>query len=225
MASLKGKCKPSRSCLPGVMKIVPTIIWLSKSFGQPPLTAIYSWHHSFSFQQTAENHTSSHHQASTQQCSCQSIPQSQTELQHIWCSFWGETWPPINPANLGTGYHFQKMESRCDQIPSWDTLFLHHPDTTQWTQENCWHLKEAAVPTTIPESVSTTYNTKVSLQPVQRNVCIKPLSHIKESSNNNKRNSNVPAQCAPTPQSVPTVEKAEIKEPRRSSRISKPPEH
>ena len=60
---------------------------------------------------------------------------------------------------------------------------------------------------------------------MQRNVCIKPLSPIKESSDNNKGNSNVSAQCSPTPQSIPTVEKAEIKESRRSSRISKPPEH
>ena len=78
---------------------------------------------------------------------------------------------------------------------------------------------------TSPKSVSTTYNTKVSLQPMQRNVCIMSPSLIKESSNNNKGNSNVSAQCVPTPQNIPTVEMAEIKEPRRSSRITKQFEH
>ena len=48
MDSLKGKCKPSRSCLPGVMKIVPTAIWLSKSLEQAPLTAICNHQQSFS---------------------------------------------------------------------------------------------------------------------------------------------------------------------------------
>ena len=88
-------------------------------------------------------------------------------------------------------------------------------------RRNQSHLKEAAIPTAVPESVSTTYITKFSLQPVQRNVCIKLLNSVKESFSNNKGNSNISAQYAPTPQSVPTLEKAEIKESRRSSRISK----
>ena len=76
---------------------------------------------------------------------------------------------------------------------------------------NHLYLKEAAIPTTIPESGSTMYNTKVSLQPMQRNACIKPLSPIKESSNNNTGNSNVSAQCALTLQSVPNVERLKSK--------------
>ena len=66
--SLRGRCRPSRSCLPGVMKIIPTTIRLSKRFGQPPSTAIYSHQQKqqstvtsrASLQQTAEKHTSSH---------------------------------------------------------------------------------------------------------------------------------------------------------------------
>ena len=48
MASLKGRCRPSRRCLPGVMKIITTNIWLSKSFKQPQSTAIYSHQQTFS---------------------------------------------------------------------------------------------------------------------------------------------------------------------------------
>ena len=49
-----------------------------------------------------------------------------------------------------------------------------------WSEyrRNCSDLIEAEIPATVPESVSKTYNAKVSLQPVQRNVCIKPLSPI-----------------------------------------------
>ena len=91
-------------------------------------------------------------------------------------------------------------------------------------RRNCSHLKEAAIPTTVPEPENATYNSKVPLQPVQGNVYTKPLSPIKEPPSSNEGNSNIAAQCAPSPQSIPTVEKVKIKEPRRSSRISKPPE-
>ena len=43
-----------------------------------------------------------------------------------------------------------------------------------------------------------------------------------ESPNNNKGNSNLSAQCVPIPKSAKVVEKAEAKEPRRSSRPHKP---
>ena len=47
-------------------------------------------------------------------------------------------------------------------------------------RRNCSHLKEAAIPTIVPEPENTTYNAKVPLQPVQGNVYTKPLSPIKE---------------------------------------------
>ena len=156
MASLKGKCKPSRNCFPGVMKTVPTTIWLSKSFRQPPLTAICNHQQSFSSTDRWKS-TSSHHQV-TQQWSCQSIPQSQTGLQQIWCLFQGETWPPTNPANLGTWYYFQKMESRCGQIPSCNTPFPHHPHTTRWIQGK---------PLVSERGCNTNHNSRVSEYNVQ----------------------------------------------------------
>ena len=91
-------------------------------------------------------------------------------------------------------------------------------------RRNCSHLKEAPIPTTVPEPVNTTYSTKVPLQPIQVTVYTKPLSPIKEPPSSNEGNSNIAAQCAPTLQSIPTVEKVKIKDPRRSSRISKLPE-
>ena len=91
-------------------------------------------------------------------------------------------------------------------------------------RRNCSLLKEAAIPTTVPEPENTAYNTKVPLQPVQGNVYTKPLSPIKEPPRDNEGNSGIAAQCAPILQSVPMVEKVKIIEPRRSSRISKPPE-
>ena len=72
--------------------------------------------------------------------------------------------------------------------------------------------------------MNTTYNTKVPLQAVQGNTYTKPISPIKEPPSSNEGNPNIAAQCVPTQQSIPTVEKVKIKEPRRSSRISKPPE-
>ena len=91
-------------------------------------------------------------------------------------------------------------------------------------RRNCSHLKGAAIPTTVPEPENTTYNTKVALQAVQGNVYTKPVSPIKESPSSNEGNSSIAAQCASTSQSIPTVAKVKIKEPRRSSRISRPPE-
>ena len=91
-------------------------------------------------------------------------------------------------------------------------------------RRNCSHLKEAAIPTIVLESENTTCNAKVPLQAVQGNVYTRPLSPIKEAPSSNEGNSNIAAQCASTLQSIPTVEKVKIKEPRRSSRISKPPE-
>ena len=72
--------------------------------------------------------------------------------------------------------------------------------------------------------MNTTYNTKILLQPVQGNVYTKPLNPIKEPPSSNEGNSNIATKCASTAQSIPTVEKVKIKEPRKSSRISKPPE-
>ena len=54
-------------------------------------------------------------------------------------------------------------------------------------RRNYSHLKEAAIPTTVPEPENTTYNTKVPLQPVQGNVYTKPLSPIKEPPSSNER--------------------------------------
>ena len=68
------------------------------------------------------------------------------------------------------------------------------------------------------------YNTKVPLQSVQGNMYTTSLSSIKEPPSSNEGNSSIAAQCVPTPQSIPTVEKVKIKEPRTSSRITKPPE-
>ena len=98
-------------------------------------------------------------------------------------------------------------------------------------RRNWSQLNKAAIWTIAPDPKSKTSSTKVALPVVQsvpkdtRDVCIKPLSPIKESPDNNKGNSKVLAQCAPTPESVKVVEKAEIKGPRRSSRISKAPQH
>ena len=78
-------------------------------------------------------------------------------------------------------------------------------------RRNCSHLKEAAIPSTVPEPENTTYNTKVPLQPVQANVYAKPLSPIKEPPSSNEGNVNIAAQCDPTPQSIPTVERSKSK--------------
>ena len=92
-------------------------------------------------------------------------------------------------------------------------------------------MKEPTISTATPDQVSTTNITIKAPQMVPnvpkntRDVCIKPLRPIKESLNNIKGNSKVTAQCVTTPLSVNVVEKAEIKELRRSCRISKRPQH
>ena len=49
MASLRDRCKPSRSSSTGVMKVIPTTIWLSKSFWKCSITASCNHKQSFSF--------------------------------------------------------------------------------------------------------------------------------------------------------------------------------
>ena len=116
------------------------------------------------------------------------------------------------------------MEPRCDQTLA-DTPHSYIIQTPQGEySRDCSHLKEAAIPTTFSEPENTTYNTKDPLQPVQGNVYTKPLNPIKEPPSSKEGNFNIAAQCAPTPQSIPTVGKVKIKEPRRSSRISKLPQ-
>ena len=47
-SSVERQVQTIKKLLPDVMKIIPIIIWLSKSFGQPSTTAIYSHQQSFS---------------------------------------------------------------------------------------------------------------------------------------------------------------------------------
>ena len=61
-----------------------------------------------------------------------------------------------------------------------------------------------------------------SVSQYKEDVLLKPLCPIKELSTNNKRNSNVSTKCAPDSSSATVVERAEIKESRRSSRSHKP---
>ena len=59
-----------------------------------------------------------------------------------------------------------------------------------------------------------------------KGMCILSTSALpRNPPSSNEGNSSIATQCAPTLQSIPTVEKVKIKEPRRSSRISKLPEH
>ena len=91
-------------------------------------------------------------------------------------------------------------------------------------------MKETVIPTTALDQVSNNNSTKLappnsaSDKTETRDVYIKPLSPIKESPDNNKGNSKVSVQCAPMPPNVKVVEEAEIKEPRKSSRISNAPQ-
>ena len=113
---------------------------------------------------------------------------------------------------MGIGCNFQKMEPRCGQSPSRDTPLLHNPYTTRQIQEKLLTSERGC--NTKHSSKAREYNlqySKFPLQLVQGNVYTMPLNPIKEPPSSNEGNSNIAAQCAPTLQSIPAVEKVKIK--------------
>ena len=152
IASLRGRCRPSRSCLPGVIKIIPTTIWLSKSFGQPPSTAIYSHQQSFS----STDSWKLHFHPSSGLHTTMKLSENPSKPDRITAEYNAHSKEkpdllPTQPIWVQDAIS-KRWKPRCGQSPSGDTPLLHHPDTTRWIQQ-----KEVAIPTTVPRPVNTTY--------------------------------------------------------------------
>ena len=157
MVSSRDRCRPSRSCLPGVMKIIPTTIWLSKSFRQPLSTAIYIHQQSFS--------------ATELKTILPAIIRPPHNSETIRASLkarqdysWYDAHSSYQPIQFGYRRQFP-----IDGTQMWSKPKHRHPSPTSSrhhkanTGENCSHLKEADISTTVPEPVNTSCNTKVPL--------------------------------------------------------------